>query len=108
MPVSKPVTLKVPVWKSAFKSLFKVLKQGDLLSIIILLSYNGDERGVSKMLITVKRISRLLNEENAPIKYYNLDERNGKDELFYFLALDQDSRKEYDALAEEKQKKICE
>lgn len=57
------------------------------------------------MLPTLKSISKLLNDENAPIKYYDLSDRNKKSDLFYLLSISHEKRHEYEALIEEEKKK---
>lgn len=50
---------------------------------------------------TLKKLSSLLNNDHAPIKYYKIIDFTNQDELLYFLSVSDDKRKAYEELTRE-------
>lgn len=51
--------------------------------------------------MTLKKLSSLLNNDHAPIKYYKIADSMNQNELLYFLSVSDDKRKDYEGLTKE-------
>lgn len=54
---------------------------------------------------TLKKLSVLLNKEQAPIKYYKRLTSIDQNEILYFLSVGDDKRKDYEGLTKEEREK---